>query len=363
MQSHTATAKITTQGDTSSPTRVKIQVTLNDEGKLKPAQTAPVRVRVVDDNGYANADYATIAASNGSVVLETFTSSKDLVISPPVAVAATGTLNISGVAKHGETATIGSRVYEFVASASYLTSNVVVDISGGTTAAQGTLSLGTQPTVGDTMTIGSRTYAFVALGTGNNDGEIALGANVAATQPLVVAAINGTDGWNTANATVTAAAFSGSASVLTAKVEGTVGNSIVTTETFQAGGNVFDAATLGTTTAGADCAAAAAVTALVSAIIADTNAVVSAVDGAGNTVVVTQKITGEAGNDTATTETMSNGAWGAATLTGGVDAENAAVYVDITNATTAPVDILVGTAPLGPTIAIPTRLTVRHAAD
>ena len=49
-----------------------------------------------------------------------------------------------------------------------------------------------------------------------------------------------------------ASAFVGTALVLTAKSPGASGNSIATTETFTAGGNVFDGATLGTTTAGAD---------------------------------------------------------------------------------------------------------------
>jgi len=43
--------------------------------------------------------------------------------------------------------------------------------------------------------------------------------------------------------------------VFTANVKGTAGNALATTETFTAGGNVFDAATLGTTTAGVDQAA------------------------------------------------------------------------------------------------------------
>jgi hypothetical protein len=42
--------------------------------------------------------------------------------------------------------------------------------------------------------------------------------------------------------------------VFTANVKGTAGNSLATTETYTAGTNVFDAATLGTTTAGVDAA-------------------------------------------------------------------------------------------------------------
>ena len=119
-------------------------------------------------------------------------------------------------------------------------------------ASQGTLTMDTQPTVGDTMTIGSKTYTFTTDGTAASDGEIDVGADLADAKTLVPAAINGTDGINTANASVTAAAFSGDDMVVTAITKGTAGDSIATTETFTAGTNVFDAATLGTTTAGVD---------------------------------------------------------------------------------------------------------------
>lgn len=359
VESYSATCKIVTQGDTATPTRVKIVVNRNAESRSVVVPAAPVRVRVVNDNSYANATNATIAASNGSIVLETPTATKDLVVSPVVAVAASGVLTISGVVKHGETVTIGARVYEFVAKAGYTTVNVPVDIAAGTTAATGTLTLDTQPTAGDIMVVGDQTYTFVALGTGNAVGEIALGANLAATQPLVVAAINGTDGWNTANAKAAAAAFASDDCVITSFIEGTASNLVATTSTFTAGTNQFAAVTL---LGGTDCAAPAAVTALAAEIIEDVASVVSAVDGAGNTIDVTHKVVGNAGEAVATTETLSNGAWGAAHLTAGEDADKGSVYVDITNATTAPVDILVGSAPFGPALSLPARLTIRHAA-
>jgi len=77
--------------------------------------------------------------------------------------------------------------------------------------------------------------------------------------------------------------------------------------------------------------AAAAVTALVAAITANTASVVSAVDGTGDTVVVTADVKGVAGNSIATTETCTNGAWGATKLAGGVDgtpAEKNSILVD-----------------------------------
>lgn len=48
------------------------------------------------------------------------------------------------------------------------------------------------------------------------------------------------------------------------------------------------------------------------------NADVSAVRGAGNTIIVTAKTAGVAGNSVATTETAANASWGAATLEGGL---------------------------------------------
>lgn len=117
-------------------------------------------------------------------------------------------------------------------------------------AAQGTLTVDTQPTVGDTMTIGASVYTFTTDGTAAAEGEIDVGEDLADAKTLIVAAINGTDGNNTANASVTAAAFSSDDCVLTAAATGEAGNLIVTTETFTAETNVFDAGTLGTTTAG-----------------------------------------------------------------------------------------------------------------
>lgn len=152
----------------------------------------------------------------------------------------------------------------------------------------------------------------------NADGEISIGEDVAGAQANIVAAVNGTDTYNTAHSLVTIADFAADDAVITAIIAGTDGDTIATTETFAAGTNIFDAATLGTTTAGVDCSAANAVTALVDASSSATEAVTLA-DGAGDTVTVTADTAGVAGNSIATTETMSSGAFGAATLENGVD--------------------------------------------
>ena len=129
----------------------------------------------------------------------------------------------------------------------------------GSQEAEGTLTLDTLPTDGDTMTVDYKTYTFQDTLT-DVDGNIKIVAgDLAATQANLVAAfdLSGVAGTDYATSmikhwTVSIAAFAANNAVLTAKVGGTVGNSIVTTETFTAVTNVFDAATLGTTTAGTD---------------------------------------------------------------------------------------------------------------
>lgn len=230
---------------------------------------------------------------------------------PVNAVAAQGTLTLSGVVIDGETVTIDTDTYEFAADAAQTVTagNTAVDITSFTTASQGTLTMDTNPTANDTMTIGTTVYTFKAAAA--VAGDIEIGVDVAATQVNTVAAVNGTDSLNTAHESVSMAAFAANDSVLTALVGGTAGDAIATTETFTAGTNVFDAATLGTTTAGADCTAANADGALISA---DVGTTYSMAQGAGTTVTVTAATKGTAGNSIATTETMANGAFGQATL-------------------------------------------------
>jgi|LGVE01.1.fsa_nt_gb hypothetical protein len=119
--------------------------------------------------------------------------------------------------------------------------------------AQGTLTVDAQVTADDTMTVDTTDYTFVAAGTADAAGEINLGADLAGTQENIVKALKGTDGYNVLHPTVTCAAAFGGADDLEieARVGGTAGNAIATTETFTAVTNVFDAATLGTTQAGA----------------------------------------------------------------------------------------------------------------
>lgn len=246
---------------------------------------------------------------------------------PVNAVAATETLTISGVVIDGETVSIGDDVYEFCAdTAQSLTagSTIAVDITAVSTASEGTLTIDTNPTAGDTMTIGAKVYTFVPNGTANADGEIDIGdggSALADVKVSIVAAINGTDGYNVAHTLVSAGAFAVNDCVITALVGGVAGDSIATTETLTAVSNIFDGVTLGTTTPGVDCVQAAAVTALAAAITASDTQGVGGADGAGDTVVLTADTAGVAGNAIVIAEAMANGAFGggATELSGGVD--------------------------------------------
>lgn len=121
-----------------------------------------------------------------------------------------------------------------------------VDFEAGTPTnakkAESVLTLDTQPTVGDTMTIGTKQFTFVA--TADDDGEIAIGADLAAAEVNIVAAMKGTDGHNTVHPTVDVSDFSGDAALFQAKTAGVAGNSIATLETFTAPNNIFDDVTL-----------------------------------------------------------------------------------------------------------------------
>lgn len=117
--------------------------------------------------------------------------------------------------------------------------------SGGVKA-EGTLTLAVNPTAGDTMTIGSVTYTFVAADTGAVTNAIVIGGDLAATKAAVEAKlVTGAQ-----HPQVVFTAFSTNDMVITAREAGLAGDAIATTETFTSGSNVFDATTLGGTTAG-----------------------------------------------------------------------------------------------------------------
>ena len=357
-----AILSIVTQGDTGTPSIIKV---LFRENNRALDRRAAVRVRVCNSGTWADSANATIAASSGyGSVVEIHQATKDLTFASQKGVAATETLTIAGVVIDGETVTIGTRVYEFDDDGSITAGRVSVDISGGSTQSQGELTVDTQPTIGDTLTIGVRTYSFVAEAAAGVAGEIGIGADLAGAQANIVAAINGADGWNTPNSLASAADFGGNASIITNLVGGVIGDATVTTETFVTGTNVFDAATLGTETAGVDCIAATAVTALALAITNDASALVSGVDGAGDTVDITALITGTTPNAYPTTETMANGSFSAAVMSGGVAEVLSEVRIAVTNGTAESITIRVGPAEVGGLNAdySADALTLTHAA-
>ena len=240
---------------------------------------------------------------------------------PVNALAATATLGITGVVLDGEMFSIGDQIYELCADdAQSLThpGNTPVDISNHTAPSAGTLTMDTQPISGNTLTLGTKVYTFVPVGTDTADGEVSIGVDLAEAQANLVAAINGTDGVSLAHPLVYAGDFSADDCVITALVGGAAGDLIATTETFTAVTNVFAAATLGN---GADCLAADAVTAIVAAVTASDVKGVGAVDGTGNTVVLTADVAGAHGNAIPVATTIGNASFANAVvrLTGGLD--------------------------------------------
>jgi hypothetical protein len=272
-------------------------------------------------------------------------------------VQAVSDLTISGVVIEGEVATINGEVYEFDANNSYGT-NKRVNISAAMVQSQGTLTLGGAiPANNETMVVGATTYTWKTTLTGAAN-EILRGATIDDCVDNFVYAINAGIGagilygtGTTANASVTAAKSSGTEAILTAKVYGTVGDAIVTTETMGDIANIFDAGTLGTTTAGVDCPLADAATALISAFNAQTALALTASDGGAGVVTLTANaagaLDGSAGNAVTTTKTMANGAWTSTVMAGGSDATAdeavAALVIAITGDSSAVVTAADGT--------------------
>lgn len=249
--------------------------------------------------------------------------------SPVNAVAAQATLNVGGVVTHGETLGInnplkaGEDTYVFMADEAQepvVSTDIPVDISAYTTASTINLTVVTQPIAGDKMIIGTKEYTFTAIGANDADGKISVEVDLDGAQAAIVAAINGTDGVNTPNPVAKASAFDAGTDIctITALVGGIAGNAISTTESFTDWQNAFAADNLA---GGVDCSAANAITALVSAITASDTQGVGAIDGNGNTVVLTADVAGVDGNDIVVGAVMANGTFAnaATELAGGIN--------------------------------------------
>lgn len=109
--------------------------------------------------------------------------------------------------------------------------------------ATGVLTLADVPEATDTLLVGATTYTFVASGA-NEAGEINVGASVAAAVANILAALAGTDGWNTVNAAVTAEAIAADEIQVTAVEVGPDGEVDSVYTNSGAGTNDFGAATL-----------------------------------------------------------------------------------------------------------------------
>lgn len=220
--------------------------------------------------------------------------------------AAVGVVRFDGVCKDEETITIGADVYEFDTHvASTITGGRIrLDISGGTTVkAACQLTLDTQPTAGDDMTIAGVVYTFVPDGTANAAGEIDVGSDLADCKLGVVNALEGDDGWNAVPTLFTCeTVFTVNDLVITLMEGGTDGNSIGCTETFTAGGNIFDAGTFGTEVAGVDATAGESSDAFVAAVNASGTEDISAIDIAADEVLLVADAVGVV--TTAIAETM-----------------------------------------------------------
>ncbi len=157
-----------------------------------------------------------------------------------------------------ETFTMATRA----ASGVQRTQVVFEDRTQGTTRVEpvGTLTMDTIPAAGNTLVINGVTLTFVALSSITANGQIDIGANVAATKVNLNAALGDTRSAGSHSVTdaihasldVTAVDFAGNDMVFTYSGEGnaTVDGEAVGTAITAVGANAFGATTLGDTTAG-----------------------------------------------------------------------------------------------------------------
>lgn len=238
-------------------------------------------------------------------------------VTPVEPVASVGQLGILGVVIDGETLTVGEDVYEFCADVaqSVIEGNLPVDITSYAVTAKAVLTLDTNPVAGNTLTIGSKVYTFVATADFNADGEIEIGTDLAGTKLNVVKAIKGTDTVNTAHPQISCgSAFVVNDLALEALVAGVAGNSLAHAETFTAVTNVITAFTTG-----ADCSAPNAVLAIVDAVTANLASLVTAIDFDADTVKFTAITKGVIGDSIVLDEEMAHGVIAVYHLDEGVD--------------------------------------------
>ena len=286
-------------------------------------------------------------------------------------------LDSVGVGSDTETVTVGTRVYELdthSGAGSITPGRVRVDVSGGSTVkARGTLNLNSQPLNGETVTIGGKVYTFEDALT-NVDGHVHISHTSASlTIDNLIAAIMlgngettpgaGTDyaAATTIHPTVTAAVGAGDTMIVSAKAGGVGGNAIATLDGLSDVLSVWDAGTLGTTTAGVSPTAGEVATALMTAINADASRVMDARDVGWGTVLLVTKAAGASLPSLA--EASANIVVSAAAAVGGAVAEVKKVHTIVHTITATEQTTLTdasGTVPLGavPSTSAPTVFVV-----
>lgn len=233
-------------------------------------------------------------------------------------------LRLASAGKNLETITTGGDIYEInTQTGRDLGAHIPIDCIATAVKAQGTLtSDNTNVSDGDTATIGSKVYTFQTTLT-NVDGNVKIGASADASLTNLAAAVNLSAGAGTLYATLMTANAAGVSSgaviahaiIVTAKAGGTAGNSIASTE---ASSHLsWDAATLGTTTAGVDPTATNVATAFVLAMNTSGTLGLTAEKISANEVVVALAPPGVSVMATTETLTGSNNAWDQTTLRGG----------------------------------------------
>jgi len=232
-------------------------------------------------------------------------------------------LRVASAVAHLETVTFAGRVFraDNRSTPPTVAGELAVALNSYATAASRALTIasGQNAVANETVTIAGVVYTFKSLAATAND--VLIGADNAATAANLAAAINAGAGAGTAygtgtvaNPSVSAAAASNVVTV-TARIPGTVGNSLTISETMSQGSWASAATALA---GGADSSAANFTTALVAAIAADSSQRVAATRISANEVLF-EDLSATASVAAACTETLagSNNAWASANTFGG----------------------------------------------
>lgn len=240
------------------------------------------------------------------------------------------TLNILRVAsatQNGETFTIGGNLFEIDTDHVVTSGRIGVDLTGGSTAAATkVLTFATNVAEDDTVSIGGQVYTFKdALTTAATANEVLVGADLTASRANLVAAVNKTTAGSgtlygsatVINPSVTATATSTDALTATAKVPGTVGNSIAIAE---ASTHLSWASSATTLSGGVDPTAGESAAAIITAVNSVATTGMRASAGTTGEVI----LTGHGTAPIACTETLagSNNAFAAAASYGGLPAKD-----------------------------------------